>query len=404
MNPKRILPHLVIAAFTGVVVAGVVVRQAVERDWRAMLTTLEELRAERLGRSDVREALHGATSDDRAWPHYERALAALRSVEVTNDRSHAAARARTEAERKERDALLADVDAMFAHLTRGAQARDARSPVRFEDGASADIQRLAEIRWTSELSVARAMQLLESGDELGAVHGRLDAQQLARDLCVSPVLIEEMIGLSQLVPEATVEWLADGGANDMSASSLGVWLDGLDALRASLPDGSRAMVGEVEMFGREITRQVEASGRLEWKGFLDDASLWRYGFTWRGAAADYVVRGADFAREVERAYVGEPMRVLERLGALEQEAESDLNPIYKVAVPKISSAGRSRIWNLALLDFLRHALALRLARPSDLPVDPFGFGVEVEHDEAGIRVWAKAHERRQHEIEIDLGA
>ncbi|MEM9380099.1 MAG: hypothetical protein AAGB93_09150 [Planctomycetota bacterium] len=402
MNPKRILPHLVIAAFTGVVVAGVVVRQNVERNWRSMLVTLEELRAERLGRPALRDALHGATRDEQAWPHYERALAVLASIDEARDRCLAAPRATSEEERAERDALLAEAEAMFPHLARGAHARDARTAHAVDDGLPVKIQRLFDVSSVCELSVAHAIQRLERGQDLDAVAALLDAQQLARDLAVSPVLIEEMIGLSQLVPTGMEEWLAAGGLNAMSTSSVGVWLDGLDALRASLPSSSRAIVSEVEMFGREVLRQSEATGRLDWDGALEGAPLWRYGFSWRGAAADYVVRATDLARQVERAFDDGPLEVVARLEGLERIAGADQNPIYAVATPKIASAGRARIWQLARLDFLRHALALRLQRPTDLPEDPFGTGVRVEQDEDGIRVWAEAG-RYTSDVSIELG-
>jgi len=380
----------IVAAILAVVsaLAVVSVRRGVDRDWNAMLARIDELEAERLGRPMERDALYGESTSDAAWPYYERALVVLRGIDEVRDRARVAPHAKTDEERAERDALLAEADALFTHLRRAAHARDARSPVDLSLGASAPLHRLSEARPLAELAVARAIALIESGEDVRGVQTLLDAQQFARDLCVSPLLIEEMIGVSNLVPRAATDFLAEGGAARMSTEAKELWLDGLDALDASLPRRSSAYLGEVEVLGREFANAFETTDRRGWTAAIGASPGWRFGYSWRGAAADYVERATEIAREIELDVDRTPAETIRDFTEHERAAADDPNPLFEMAMPKFSSAARSRYWNRARLSFLRYALAVDLGRVPCEPLDPFGNGVQIEVTEERIHLRA----------------
>ena len=71
------------------------------------------------------------------------------------------------------------------------------------------------------------------------------------------------------------------------------------------------------------------------------------------------------------------------------------------SLPRFSSVASSRIYALARLAFMRHALALELGRSPELPTDPFGHGVEVELTPEHIRVWTTDENDRVLKIVIE---
>jgi hypothetical protein len=398
-TPLAISAAILAAASSLAVVS---VRRGVERDWVAMLARIDELEAERLARPTERDALYGDSTSDAAWPYYERALEELRGIEDARDRGRVAPYAKTDEERAAREALLSDAEELFTHLRRGAHARAAERPLEWSDGMSMRIQRLVEVRLIAELSVARAIALIESGDDVRAVETLLDAHQFARDLCVSPVLIEEMIGVSELVPTAATDFLAGGGAARMSTEAKELWLNGLDALHASLPRQSWSFLGEVELVGREFVRAFPGTDEESWSRSLETSPGWRFGFSWRGAAADYVERATEIVRDVEAEMGRSPAEAIRRFTELERAAADDPNPLFEIAMPKFSSAARSRYWSRARLSFLRYALAVDLGRAPCEPFDPFGNGVQIEVTEDRIHVRAHDGSKRTHQPEVVL--
>lgn len=378
----------------------VTVRHGIDRDWNAMLTRLDELEEERLARPTEREALYGETTDDAAWPHYHLALDGVRTLDDWRDRTRVAPYAKTGDERASRDALLAETRGLLIHLSHGAHARDAGRRLDWSDGMAMRIQRLVDVRSVVHLAVASAVADIERGDDVRAVQTLLDAHQLARDLCASASLIEEMIGLSELVPTATTDFLAEGGAARMSVEAKELWLDGLDAVDASLPRGHGSFLGEVELVGREFVRALPATSDDDWMRQFDAAPGWRYGFSWRSAVSDYVERATEIVRTVDADLGAPPAETIRRLTEIELAAAGDPNPLFELALPRFSSAARSRHWCEARLSYLRHALAVELGRTPDEPLDPFGNGVEVEVTDERIRLSADDGSGRSHRPEI----
>lgn len=387
------------AAALPLLLVGVVVQRDIDTRWDQMAVHLDQLGAERRARDTEREAAYGDTVDGPAWPHFEFALNEMKRVWDTMPiHNFDAVEAKTPEERAERDALLAELEPAFEALHRGAHARDASTGVDLSDGSLEDAGALPMAWYLSNFAVAKAQSQIERGEDLAGVDTLLDTMQLGRDLVTASSLVEEMMGLALLANEYLLQWLAGGGADQMSDEAKERWLDGMDRIHASIPAQSPAMAGELERFLRGLRRTVkpEASqvswmSNQDWHGPSRGPGL-AYQFSWRAAAADLMDRAPDLVRRGEAAYGLSGVATMEALESLQAEMEADDNPLIGHFGRYLVITGRSRIYCMARFDFLRHALAVHLGLDVELPGDPWGRGVRVEVDGDRVRVWTPSGE------------
>ena len=113
---------------------------------------------------------------------------------------------------------------------------------------------------------------------------------------------------------------------------------------------------------------------------------WRYGFSWRVAAADYVDRGAEWADDFMSLQRRPRAEMYASLRALSLAAGEDPNPLVEIAFPTLESIAGARLENLAELSFLRHALALQLGEEPCELLDPHGSGVTVTRVDGVLRI------------------
>jgi len=187
----------------------------------------------------------------------------------------------------------------------------------------------------------------------------------------------------------------------LSDEAKSLWLSGLDRMDASIPRGSKSFVGELELLGWTFTSLLGRDEAWSCVFSLDTDPGWRHAFSWRSTSASYILTAAAIAPSIEAAFEMDPPATLRRMRELEDDVDGDLNPMLHGSLPRFTSVASSRIYALARLAFLRHALALDLGRSPELPTDPFGHGVEVEQTPEHIRVWTTDENDRVLEIVIE---
>ncbi|MEM1452186.1 MAG: hypothetical protein AAGI22_23975 [Planctomycetota bacterium] len=376
---------LVIATATLLVIGavGLTSRHHTNRAWASMLVQLDAMEAERLARPTEREALYGETTEGLAWDHYWRALAAIEELEDLRERGFRATRPENDAQRRDRDALVAESAGALAHLSRGAHARDAASSSDFRRGTDNPIPKLVTSRALAWIACAKLRMHAGQDGELEGLRAVLDAQQYARDLTCSPVVIEELIGMSLLVPECVQHFVETRG-HTLSDDAKRKWLSALDQLAAGIPTETHALLGDVEQIGRSF--RVHEERTSSWAASMSIEPGWRYGFSWRVAAADYVDRGAEWADDFMSLQRRPWAEMYASLRALSLAAGEDPNPLVEIAFPKLESIAGARLENLAELSFLRHALALQLGEEPCELIDPHGNGVTVTRVDDHLRI------------------
>lgn len=391
MLHRALLLKLALVAAVPILLVGATVRADIDRSWAEMDQQIGALTRQRETLSTSRDAVYGETVDELAWPHYEDALQQLDNAFRTRPMNFDAAMATTEEERASRDVLLQELEPAFVALRRGAHARDAATGLDWSVGEASLSPVLLRAHMLAIHSVAKARAQVERGDDMGAIETLLDAQQFACDLASSSCVIEEMLGLASLTPMELTHWLEDGGAGEFSSEALGRWLDGMDRLRSTLPSDHRALLGHVELLGRRLQRTITPEPpvipgvTVRWRGPEIGPGL-RHRFSWRHAAAEFVARTPELTQRVERAS-GLTLSALEEL---EAELALDPNPLMRMMAAHVTSTARSRRYCLGRLDFLRHAIALRLNRATTELNAPFGHPVHVEETAHSVRVWTRA--------------
>ena len=320
------------ATLLGLGAVGLTSHHRTNRAWASMLVQLDALEAERLARPAEREALYGETTDGSAWEHYWRALDAVAELGDLRERGFRATRPENDAQRRDRDALVAEAGDALEHLHRGAHARHAASSVEFRRGIDSRIPKLVNARALAWIACAKLQMYAGKKNETEGLRAVLDVQLFARDLASSPVVLEEMMGCTLLVHECVQHFVATRG-HTLSDDAKRTWLAALDQLAASIPAQSHAVLGDIERVGRAIEIGTSRKAGLPGSRALNPG--WRYAFSDRLAAADYVHRGAAWGAELVALQRLPRAEMYAAARQIHDRAEDDKNPYVDLAIPRV---------------------------------------------------------------------
>lgn len=376
-------------------VSGVTLKLSIDADARFVNEWLDAKVAVRAEMRDLREALWGETVEGQAWPLYRECLALVDESDKHSQRITATLD--PDSDPADRRALVAEAAPLFELLEQASHSRDVTSDIDWEQGSSAEIIKLRVTRHVCLLAVARALVLMEDGEDVQAVRAILDVQQMARDLAAGSILIEEMIGCALLVPPGLDDCLAAGQFAGLSEAARIEWLDGLRRLRANLPRGSRSLRGEVQMFAQTVSTGLEEAGTFE-RVMPNMPAGWRFKYSWAAIAADYLRDADGIIDDIESCYQLQGQGAFARMNEVCADFTERCNPIALCVFPKMESALRARFYNLAKLSFLEHGLALEHGQTPEVPEDFFGRGVQVVRGAAGLRIWTEMPKGRSIEI------
>lgn len=336
--------------------------------WQAALDEVRAVEARLVASVDERPALWGETTDERAQPHYDRALAAVASWDA--DEVGSARRAEDAEARGRRAALVAAGAEALEALHRGAHAGDATRSVDWSQAPELPIRKLMRVRFLTNLSEMQAAILLEEGRDLAAVGVLLDAMQFAGDLTQGPLLFEEMIGLALLSPAILTQGVADGALLELSDDAARRLAAGLSALDRRLGWRVQSLEGELVFAARCWEAVLRGEGVLAWKGLVHARD--------QGHAADHVVALRDVCASLDRAFAAGPQELFEELDRVAQRVEArDELPLHA-----FDSAQRSRFYSVGRLRLLAYALG-----GADAPRDPWTRAcLRTEAAEGGTRL------------------
>lgn len=348
-----------------------------------------ELRAELAAVDHSREAVWGETVDGQAWTHYEAALATITDDPLVVLNQVMAAARPEPLDPRAPEQLLARFGSAHEQLATAAHCRDASpGPIWREAGNYEDTPYLAA-RILVELAVLRLVDASGPEAQLGAVRCMLDAQQFARDLASAPPLFTEMLGAGMLVPSSLDEHLSRGLFAQLTEEAQREWLGGLRALEASLSVGTPSLAGELEFAASRF-----ADGRIPVRSSSESSNDAQGGrlANLKGSvlrqvqAADHLDRLRVALPEIQAAFDAPAGERLDRLRSITGAIRSHGNPVTERLLPSLAEVQESRLYCLARLSFLRRAFELHLGEDGVPPLDPYGFGVDVEVGEDTIRV------------------
>jgi len=365
--------------------------------WRDALHEVDRIEARLEARADVRPALWGGTTDERAQPHYDRALASVEGWGGRDDELvHRALSEDGDEVRAPRAELVAAHAEALEALHRGAHAEDATRTVDWSRGFEVPVRTLMQARALVRLGELEAALLLDEGRDLEAVGVLLDALQFAGDLTRAPVMIEEMIGLALLSPVSLRDGVADGSLLSLPEDAERRLAAGLSALDRRLGWELESLEGELVLSARGL----DAALRGEADGLRELAGAWGYGplgHAWvRRLAAEHVEAMCGALAELDRGAAAGPAALLDAIDRTCLRVDELDNPISRLVLPKLDSACRARLHSLGRFRLLAHALS-----PSDPPADPWlAAYLREEPVEGGKRLWLDHEAFGQLEVRV----
>ena len=370
--PPRSRAHLLLAgALAPLVVVGVVhERRAAEEAWTHALEGLAVVEESVNARFGERPVLWGDRTDDEADPHYARALALVHGWdphEVVDAR-----RAKDDAGRKIREALVARGAEALAALHSGAHAATYAPAVEWEEGWQLNGIRLMDSRHLVQLAGLKAELEFAAGRDLEAVGWLLDGMQLAADLCRAPrTMIEEMIGIALLSPEVLLDRVADGRIEELSPAARERLLVGMRTLDQRLGWEPTSLGTDLLLLAYSIER-----GRV---GDLEqDADLLAILEPIRTSiglrrASRCIETWTTVANELSSHYASGPDGVASLYDSLLAQGQEP-DPFLANVTPKLATALRSRAFQVGRFRLL--LFELEGAAPKE--VDPWIAGLVRE--------------------------
>lgn len=362
-RPRRIL--LGIVATTALALTGAaVVELRANAGIASMQEVARDLQCDWDARPHSREVLWGSSYDDRAFDHYDHALARAVPLLQRNSELVELWQARHRPATAAHDALRAQWAPLVETMQRGAHATDIRA---LPAGAPpTHVTNLLTARWITNFAVDAAERALDAGEPRRAVERTLDALTFGHDIVRRGALIDQMVGgaLLAIVAEA---W-TDAQLARLDGASRQLLADGLARL-------DRLLDPAVDGIGELVTTLRSVAGALPGSGYAPSLEAWAFGFSNRWMFADAFVHTTSFVRALER----ERKRPWPQRQALIQLELQELttrhqNPMLAMLVPAYDAVERNRREVVAMVRLLRMAVALHQGVSQPPLADPLGDG------------------------------
>ena len=383
-NPKLVTRVLLLAGSLIVALGGAGLtwrRHVAHGKWQEALVGIEQLEERLNSRVVERVALWGETNEGQAQPYYDRALAAVEEWDAQAVMSISSETG--EEGQAARRKLLHEGAGALADLHRGAHALDATHRVDWSRGFQIPMRTLLYVRVLTHISEMQAYELIEEGQDLEAVRVLLDAMQFAADQAGAPILIEEMIGLAELLPDILSDGLADGSLMDLSPGAREELNAGVEIMNRRLGWRVASMEGELLLGVRGLEHVFKDGWTDSMERMMGQSIHPLQRLVLRDYAAEYVKFMASACQRVDAAHEMGLAHLARELNDLDNEAELFRNPIVAVLVPSLVSAYRSRLYSVGRLRLFLQALS-----GADHSVDPWlNTYLRRQPTETGERLW-----------------
>jgi hypothetical protein len=354
-----------VAAATALLLSGIaIVDLRAGAGLASMQTLTRELQREFDARPFTREPLWGSASAERAFDHYDKAMAQAAALIEPPKRMAEFWKHRREPANAKHDALRAQWQPLVNSMRIGAHATDIR-PVRVGEKHFHTTNLLAA-RGLCNLAIDAAERALDTGDQQTAIELTLDASTFTHDLMQRGSLIDQMVGCGLLAIATGEAWpeaqLARLDAGNLQRLAIG--LERLDRMLQPAIDGH----GEVLTLAHSLGNAPLGCA------YGPSLQAWSFGFSTRWMLADAFSRAVALVRTLdqERTLPWPQRCALFQLELGELKGRS--NPMLDMLVPNYESAEFSRRMSVAMLRLLRMSIALHQGLSLPPLTDPLGAG------------------------------
>lgn len=365
----------------------VVVPGRADERWREMLAWAERTEREWTDRDFTREPACGEGTEGSAFAHYQKAVdraaefgaddaGLLRDLRLSPGEVPAAARA----------AFTVRWEPLLRELVAGARCRDARPPVRWQQGFLQSPISLLPARNLVNAAVVESRRLAAAGERGAAVELLLDAATFACDLQQSPTIVEQMVA-SSLLAIVVIDGCNEDLLGQLDDDVLHVLDRGFARLEARC---RRGFDGSGEALLLAHTLQKGAIGQSPPEAGASDVQAGiRHGWSKRWAAADAVMLLAEVCADL-RLGADLPWSEREALVARERDRIAGEPSRLLVGWADTLVGGERTLRHVhAHVRLLRMALEFRTTGTATPLGDPLGDGpMRQEARDGGLRVWS----------------
>lgn len=365
----------------------VVVPSKADERWREMLAWAERTERDWVQRDFGRDPLGGEAVEGAAFPHYQKAVeraaelgaadaGLLRDLRLQPGAVAAA----------ERTAFAERWKPALEELVAGARSRDARPPIRWQQGFLVSPFPLLPARNLVNAAVVEARRQCAAGEHEEAVELLLDVATFCCDLQGSPTIVEQMVA-SSLLGIVVVDGCDEDLLRQLGRAQLERLCKAFAAVDARSPI---AFDGRGEALLLAHTLQKSAIGQTPpTEGDTELEAGIRHGWSRRWAAADAVLLLAEVCDDLQKG-CDLPWSEREALVTAERERiQRDQSKLLVGWSDSILGAERTLRHVHAHVRLLRMALEFRTTGTAGPLRDPLGDGpLAQEPRDAGLRVWS----------------
>lgn len=328
------------------------------RDAAAMTEALAcaaQLEQELGNREHEREPVGGNGLPGKAWDEYQRAQDLAQSLppKVIREfavRTMAAAQASAEERAEEAARLMDQLSRPIEAMRKGARLLDVTHPVACTQQAVQNGPRLSTFNYLTDTLTVGGLAAIEAGDPAEGSEMILDAMQSAQDLLHSPLVITQLIGMSQLVPRSLEAFGEHQGLARLQPAALKALDLGVAKLIDSAPK-TPELRGEIVLFIRAIQSVGGNIPSETFAGIAETAEL-----VGGCAPADLWAFALDLR---------------ERAGQVPQDsAASKMQSVFHSAIV-------SHRYNLVRLQMLHYAIREARGLDPEPFADPFGMPLKI---------------------------
>lgn len=276
---------------------------------------------------------------------------------------------------------------LLRELVDGAHCRDARPPVRWQQGFLHNPISLLPARNLVNSAVVEARRLFAEGDRGKAVELLLDTATFACDLQQAPTVVEQMVA-SSLLAIVVVDGCNEDLLAQLDDGELRLLADGFARIDARC---RRGFDGSGEALLLAHTLQKGAVGQVPPESAAPEVKAGaRHGWSRRWAAADAVLLLAEVCSDLQ---LGADLPWSEREALVVRERDrivAEPSQLLVAWADTLVGGERTLRHVHAHVRLLRSALEYRTMGTATPLVDPLGDGpLQQEPRDGGLRVWSK---------------
>lgn len=374
--PRSTLLWILLWTGLTVMFLAIVIVNPVGTRWEEMVARVAELEHDLDAVSHERLPLGGPATAGNAWDFYEQAFALIRAHGNGKDFGIAASNAveaGPETRRAETARLAAAMHEELDAIRSGARCLDAAPSIDWSLGLSHPIPKLMDTRPLCNVLVLQGLAEMESGSVESGCAKVLDAMQFGQDLTRSPLLICQLIGLSQTPPEALVGFLEYEGLSALPREALAI----LEASVGKLITTSRecpTLGGELVFLGHHIIDHEGDLDRFIGTSRFDQGPAFALSPRWACASGFMILADA-----YDELALLPGVAFAKRARELNEGFRDSNNPLLQAFSPAASCEASYR-FSIVRLAQLQHALRAALDLPPVPFLDPHGASLSVTDD------------------------